>query len=295
MWLRWIGVSAFVLALIQSQHGYAHDVSTIARQTLHVPASISQSRVKIWADQNFRYVSANGLPNHSTGNFPNRKNPHRITEQSYKYKMPLNPKFSGHMKEMRGQPFGVAINGVPFDPGTAECFGQPRGGRPGAACDWREEAIQNGSGKLGLDQSNAHVQPSGAYHYHGIPHALVNTLSGDLVHVGYAADGFRMLVSKSSRFRSSYRIRPGYRSSGPGDRHDGKYTQDFVYDAKIGGLDQCNGTQIQGEYVYILTPNFPFIPRCWFGTPDSSFARGHDGNRPRMFNGRPHRPPPPRR
>lgn len=295
MWSKCIFI-LFGVLLIKNYSAYAHDAGHTNGQTLHVPASVSQSRVKIWSDKSYRYISSNGLPNHSTGSFPNRNNPHRITEQNYKYKVPLSPKPSGRKTDMLGQPFGVAINGVPFDPGTAECFGQPRGGRPGSACQWREEAIQNGMRKLGLDQSNAHVQPSGAYHYHGIPRALANSLSGDLVHVGYAADGFRMFVSKSSQYKSGYRLRPGYRSSGPGGRYDGKYTQDFVYDGKTGNLDQCNGTIVNGEYVYILTSSFPFIPRCWSGTPDSSFERRHSsGSMPRVFNGGRHRPPPPHR
>ena len=51
--------------------------------------------------------------------------------------------------------FGVALNGVPFDPGTAEYWENDR------SSDWRYDAL-SGKINLGLDQNNAHVQPNGA-------------------------------------------------------------------------------------------------------------------------------------
>ena len=59
------------------------------------------------------------------------------------------------------QPFGVAVNGVVFDPGAAEWFNRdPRSG-------WQYEPLA-GKINLGVDESFAHVQPNGAYHYHGM-------------------------------------------------------------------------------------------------------------------------------
>ena len=46
---------------------------------------------------------------------------------------------------------------------------------------------------LGADSSHGHVQPNGAYHYHGIPTGLVAALTDGkqkMVIVGWAADGF---------------------------------------------------------------------------------------------------------
>jgi hypothetical protein len=43
--------------------------------------------------------------------------------------------------------------------------------------------------------SNAHLQPNGEYHYHGMPHGLINTLGGiatvrrRMTLIGWAADG----------------------------------------------------------------------------------------------------------
>ena len=167
----------------------------------------------------------------------------------------------------------------------------------------REEAIVNGKGQLGLDQNNAHVQPTGTYHYHGVPHGLLDVLPrGDLVHVGYAADGFKMMVSRSGKYESSYRLKSGTRSSGPGGSYTGKYTADFDYKAGSGDLDQCNGADVNGEYVYFLTEAFPFAPRCLMGEANSSFARrggvqgaGAQNSRERWPHGSNHRRPPPHR
>lgn len=237
-------------------------------------AALEKNKVTISEDANYRYIESNGIPNHQTGMFPNRGNPNAISEQNYYYRIPVHPQIASQITEMHGQPFGVAVNGIPFDPGTAECWGQPRGGRPGVSCSWREEAILNGQGKLGLDSSNAHVQPNGAYHYHGIPNGLLAYLEqDDIVQIGYAADGFKIYVSRSGSYHPSYQLKTGNRPDGPMGQYDGTYTQDFEYVAGSGNLDECNGTNINGEYAYLATTEFPFIPRCWRGSPDGSFAR----------------------
>ncbi|MEM6781906.1 MAG: YHYH protein [Pseudomonadota bacterium] len=247
--------------------------------------------VKITEDGTYRYLESNGIPSHRTGDFPNRANPNAISAQSHKYRVPLNPKKTGKATPKDGV-MGVALSGVPFEPSTAECYGRSRGERgPMQTCEWREEAIVNGQGQLGLDHNNAHVQPTGAYHYHGIPTGMV---SGELTHVGYAADGFRIIVSRSEKFKPSYRLKSGTRPSGPGGKYDGKYTADFEYVDGLGDLDQCNGREINGEYVYVLTKTFPNAPRCLMGTADASFERrkpqGESGQQRSHSEGR--RPPP---
>ena len=101
----------------------------------------------------------------------------------------------------------------------------------------------------------------------------------DLVHVGFAADGHLMYYSKSGAYQSSYQLDTDTRTgtgcvpSGPnpeeidieGSTPDGTYTSDYVYVEGLGDLDQCNGTTIDGEYLYIVTDDYPFIPRCLMG------------------------------
>ena len=52
------------------------------------------------------------------------------------------------------QDFGIAVNGVPFDPGAAEFYlGDRQSG-------WQYEAL-SGAVPLGIDENYAHVQPTG--------------------------------------------------------------------------------------------------------------------------------------
>lgn len=260
----------------------------------------------------YRYVTSNGIPNHDPGQFPNRGNPHRIAVQNYQFRFPISPEFAPRPRDAGGMPFGVALNGVPFDPGTAELWRNNH--------DWRYDAL-SGKINLGVDSSNAHVQPSGAYHYHGLPHGLIATLgNSDQMHLlGYAADGFPIYnqyghsdpednASPLKILRSGYRLRSGKRPSGadgPGGTYDGTFNQDFVHDPRIGDLDDCNGrlavTPESSEpvYHYVITEEFPFISRLFKGNPDDSFRRRGPGGPPGRGGPPPGRrprrgPPPPR-
>jgi len=150
---------------------------------------------------------------------------------------------------------------------------------------------------LGVDSSHAHVQPNGAYHYHGIPTGLVAALTDGkpkMVIVGWAADGFpiynnlghadpKNANSPLRTLKSSYRVKSGVRPSGPGGKYDGLYVNDYEYVPGAGDLDDCNGVfsptpeYPDGIYHYVLTEQFPYVPRMWRGTPDQSFRRGPGG------------------
>ncbi len=265
-----------LLCLLIAIPAFAHDESTNPDwpHAHSIPAAIERNIVRLRQEGNYRYISSNGIPNHETGQFPNRGNPNAILAQDHEYKVPLNPQKTGRAITQNGL-VGVALNGIPFEPGTAECYGRSPGERgPMGSCEWSEEAIVGGKGKLGLDYSNAHVQPDGTYHYHGVPNGLLGVLedSGDVVQVGYAADGFKLMVSRSGRYKSGYGLKNGTRPSGPGGRYDGTYTADYEFKGS-GNLDQCNGTEYSGEYVYFVTSEFPFAPRCMMGRPDESFSR----------------------
>lgn len=231
----------------------------------------TKTTMKIEGD--FRIMKTNALPNHSTGSFPNQGNPNRISAQNKTYKLPLNPKYTGKSKWVRET--GVAINGVKFEPGTAEVI-QCASGE-----NYRVEAQQS-MFDLGLDGNHAHVQPTGAYHYHGTPTGIVNgsNLNEDLVHVGFALDGFPMYYSKSGKYKPSFRMIDDAREGtdcvyeNPHQRKeivlqdsepDGTFTPDWEYVAGLGELDECNGIIMEGEYIYLVTDEYPYVGRCLMG------------------------------
>lgn len=258
---------------------------------LAIAVSASQAqenRVSIGESEGFRIVRSNGIPKHEPGRFPNRGNPNAIREQSNVFRVPLKPAVEPETTPVPPHLFGVAVNGVPFDPGTAEVWnGDPRSG-------WHYDAL-SGRINLGLDDHNAHVQPNGAYHYHGIPVGLLQRVGreGEITLVGYAADGFPVYgplgyrdpldpASGLTELRSSYQLREGERPGGmegPGGVYDGTFVEDFRYVAGSGDLDECNGRYgvtpeyPEGIYYYVTTNAFPFVPRLWRGKPDDSFRK----------------------
>lgn len=249
----------------------------------------SANKVNIVTKGSYRYIFSNGIPDHKTGRFPNRNNPNSIRPQRNELRIPANPKVARKITPVRHSAFGVATNGILFDPGTAEYWNRNR--RSG----WNYEAL-SGKMNLGLDQSNAHVQPTGSYHYHGLPVALISQLKkpNQLTAIGYAADGFPIYSqygytdpndpnSKIQKMKSSYRIKRGKRPNGPGGNFDGTFVEDYEFVEGSGDLDECNGrmgitTEFpDGIYHYYLTEDFPFIPRNYRGTPDPSFQKRGPG------------------
>src|SRR6185295_14523648 len=275
-------------------------------------APLPPNKVTIEVKDGIRTIVSNGIPDHKPGKFPGRGNPNTISAQSYTFQMTTSPKVNDKPTPQRGLLAGVALNGVVFDPGTAEMW------KNDPASGWRQEAISPmtiAGDKMGLDASNAHVQPTGAYHYHAAPEGLIEeqcktkgVKDGEaMILLGWSADGFPIYDhhcyakaddarSPLKELHSSYKLkkvqRPGENASpaGPGGAYDGTYTQDFEYVAGSGDLDECNGRFgvtpefPGGTYYYVITGEFPFVSRTFRGTPDRSFAKhdrppGAGGNR----------------
>ena len=238
--------------------------------------------------------SGNGVPDHATGTFPNGGNPNTISTQSANYFVPNAPVQTSTATEMAE--FGVTVDGVKLERDTAESFQN--------AGVWRYEAITPGLAEgdtasaefswLGTDCNNAHVQPTGSYHYHGMMESLINRLGegnampNDLILGGYAADGFPFYLrygyvdandpaSGLKVIEASWELRAGTRASGPGGAYDGTFREDWAFVDGSGDLDECGGRFgptpefPSGVYHYYVTDDYPYIPRCVFGTPDSSF------------------------
>jgi hypothetical protein len=148
--------------------------------------------------------------------------------------------------------------------------------------------------------NHAHVQPNGAYHYHGIPELLMDFLGDNqsITIVGWASDGFPIYArygysnasdstSEVLALQPSYRLknqadtnRPSILTSlaGPGGGNNpntpipmGAFTQDYEYVEGLGDLDECNGRFgvtpefPEGIYYYVVTDDFPFFTRCLKG------------------------------
>ena len=230
----------------------------------------------------------------TTGTFPNQGNPNTIQTVFQTWRVPDVPERTDTATDMAT--FGITLDGIKLERDTAESFRNEG--------VWRYEAITPGLARrqsagarfewLGTDCNNAHVQPTGAYHYHGLPEGLINRLgegvSGatDMIAGGFAADGFPLYLRYGYRdpddpqsglvtVRGSWMLPPGTRPSGPGGPYDGTFRENWEYVEGSGDLDHCNGRfgvtpeHPAGTYHYYITDDYPYIPRCVFGTPDGSF------------------------
>ncbi|MEP4534789.1 MAG: YHYH protein [Cyclobacteriaceae bacterium] len=203
--------------------------------------------------------------------------------------------------------FGVSINGVKYDPNSAVTFinDDDNDGENDDSnnLDWHVEATSttNNIGQnMGTD-NGGHLNPFGEYHYHAVPTSYFTSDLGidGSAHspiVGYAADGFpvyyKYVYSDSEDAESSivaassgYSLRSGSRGgdgkTAPDGDYDGSYYEDYEYDETTTILDECNGRYgvtpdfEYGTYYYVLTDEYPYIPRCFKGSElDNTFRVG---------------------
>ena len=226
------------------------------------------------AEPGYLYITADGLPDHETGSFPNSENPYEISEQSRVFRVSTPPAIAGETTMLvPGRFDGVLANGVPVLMRETDCAGSAACGMYPGLPDPLHNPVM-----YGLDTHNAHVLADGSYHYHADPHALYDD-SGDSAFqiIGVAADGFPIfgpwidddgVVRKAT---SSYVLRAGYRPAIPVAPYDGTFVEDYEYVADLGDLDECNGMTVNGVYGYFVTDTFPYIMNCLRGTPDPSF------------------------
>ena len=252
-------------------------------------ASVNASASAFWSCNPTRSLVSNAIPNHPVGTFPNANNPNTIRAQSIAATFPLRPSVSS-ANGTNVMVSGYAINGVKFEPGTGgTCDGAspPNCNFNGGGGAWRMEALAPSSFNFGTDDNNAHVQPTGEYHYHGMPTGLITKLGKGtaMTLVGWAADGFPIYArygytnandasTAIKELTSSWRIKATPDSGRPATTlyPMGSFLQDYEYVAGLGDLDQCNGrTGVtpefpNGIYYYVITNAFPFVHRCLRGS-----------------------------
>lgn len=247
-----------------------------------------------------RTLNANGIPDHDVGVFPNANNPNAISKQSVSAEFPLAPVGATDPTQLGG-PRGViayVLNGVKVDAGTAGTCGDS-----GASCSlaggqgsWSIEALGQAHFDFGDDENHAHVQPGGAYHYHGIPEGFVTKRGGnssEMTLIGWAADGFPIYArygysvagdssSSLKLIQGSYKLVGAVSDSRPSVSLYalGTFTQDWEYSEGLGDLDECNGRWgvtpefPQGIYHYYATDSYPYFQRCVSGVVEMSPTLG---------------------
>lgn len=256
-----------------------------------------------------RTINTNNIPNHMVGLFGNVAgsiNPNAISEQSESYSVTTTPSVIASLTPLilttgtfpNAGPqyeFGILLNGVVLDPIAAEPF--PHEGAMSTSANW-EWNLEATNVRIGLDCNNAHVQPTGKYHYHGSPTLYLENLNipiDKMTLVGYAADGFpiyykyayetgtdenSLVIEMISSYQLKTGNRPGDGVTAPCDLYNGVYSNDYEFSEGLGTLDEANGrTGVtpeypNGTYYYVLTDDFPNIPRYFRGTPSQDFKLG---------------------
>ncbi|APG62060.1 hypothetical protein LPB140_03650 [Sphingorhabdus lutea] len=247
-------------------------------------------------DRGQRLLTANAVPDHEIGAFPNPANPNKISQQNVHFVVTTSPiAYSGPGGRVKEPVMG--LNGVKFDPGTGgSCSDDitnpeqcPLG--PGGGGRWNIEALGQDIFDFGEDMNNAHVQPTGAYHYHGVPNGMLSQKAKageEMALIGWAADGFpvyarfgypgaNMMLGTLKMMRTSYQLKQNPDTGRPSTAiiPMGAFMQDWEYVEGLGDLDQCNGRFgvtpefPQGIYHYYATDAYPYIQRCVKGSIDS--------------------------
>ncbi|MDP5041045.1 MAG: YHYH protein [Paraglaciecola sp.] len=235
-----------------------------------------------------RNLIANGIPDHEVGTFPNTNNPNSISEQSVSASFTLTPIATSTVTTLGGPrgTTGFVLNGVKIDADTAGSCNDS-----GNSCslignegNWSIEALGQSAFDFGTDDNNAHVQPGGSYHYHGMPEGFITKSGGNattMTLIGWAADGFPIyarygysVASDSSSslktMTGSYQLVTEVSTSRPSvqDFPLGTFKQDWQYVSGSGDLDECNGRSgvtpefPEGIYHYYATDSYPYFQRC---------------------------------
>lgn len=256
-------------------------------------ASVNAQSISSWScTSTNRTLTSNGIPDHEVGTFPNPGNPNTIKAQSLSASYTLTPAQTGSVNTTLVS-LGYALNGIKFEPGTGGTCNDSGNSCSviGGTGNWRIEALGQTSFDFGVDLNNAHVQPTGEYHYHGMPEKLIEKLNKgqQMTLVGWAADGFPIYArygyssanDASSPIKllvSSYRLKSTPDSGRPAVSLYplGTFRQDYEYVAGLGDLDECNGRSgvtpefPSGIYHYFITNSYPYIQRCVKGSAASS-------------------------
>ena len=154
------------------------DAKVCAEETRTVQSLGFGKNVKVTETETHFIIESTGIPDHETGDFPNRDNPNRILKQDYRFRIPKTPKKAEKTTKLPMGPIGVAVNGVPFyNPYNRE----------------GNDAVDGPFAEV-FDSCCGHPDQLGRYHYHQYPTCLKSPFEDpEEEHsplIGYAFDGF---------------------------------------------------------------------------------------------------------
>jgi len=256
--------------------------------TTFVQMSDSSDVKSVCYDDDYVYITANGLASYTMGPF--LMNPNEPSNQDYTLKLTRNPEEeTGNKSEISSVgAIGFAVNGVVlYGFGDAKSYSKLQG-----------DNVSNGDGVWETDAwisegetmdatGGGHADDRGAYHYHANPITLYEDPSTDHSPIiGYALDGFPIYgpfgysdpydpTSSITRMVSGYELRnitdrttlpDGSNSMPPGPSISefdlGTYIQDYAFTG-AGDLDEYNGR-------YCVTPEYPDTTYAYFLSTDNA-------------------------
>ena len=251
------------------------------------PKRLGATMVPRQAGDGVSVVETDCMPNHAVG--PYFENGARPKPTPMEFRFPTQPQAEQLPTPVGHFIFGVGINGVPFE----------RLAPTHSSADTWEYNVHSPDLRpyMGLDANDGRLHPNGQYHYAGNPLGLTcgildQGFAKPMLLLGWAADGFPIYADVSrgplvddgtplahTVLRTSYRMKSGRRPEGsPGGVFDGTFVQDYAFMQGAGDLDECNGRfgatpeYPFGTYHYVVTRTFPFLPPCFRGKPNPSFA-----------------------
>src|SRR6478609_5411198 len=103
-------LAGIVMMVVRAGHahpGHGETAATLfaALDSDSAPATTANStgnKATISLENGYRVFRANGLPDHTPGQFPNRGNPNSISAQSYTFRVTLQPQTNSTPRNGRG-------------------------------------------------------------------------------------------------------------------------------------------------------------------------------------------------
>ena len=237
-------LSLLLITITQSIQAQCKSASIYANDSTHA--------VCFETTINTRKIFTNNIPDHKYGPF---SGPNTIASQDFEYNMCLYPTLNTFTTPLSegttsqacsgGIVFGLSHQGVLYSPFARLYFTNPNTQQENKNFEIEAEFTLN------MDLNGGHVNNLSRYHYHNVPS---DYLTNDL-----GVDGI----------------------TAPNGTYDGTYVQDYEQIPTQSELDECGGRYgvtpeyPNGIYYYVLTDNWPYVPRCLNGKfIDNTFRIG---------------------